>query len=435
MQLIRYELQYTLKSLYDKKMKARKILSSAFAIIITFTTGNQHAKGNDWTQWRGLKHDGIADSNQDPPIKFSSKENVIWSTKVPGRGHGSPTIYGDRIFLATADEKVKTQTLICLNRLNGKEIWSKEVHRGGFPQKSNKKASQASSTPATDGKLVYINFLNKGIVYTTAFDYNGNKIWQQKISDYILHQGFSTSPAIYKSLVIVSADNKSGGAICGLNRSNGKVVWKVDRPKEPNYTSPVIYELNGRDELVFQGCNLVTSLDPNTGKKFWEISGSTTECVSSIVTDGKRVFTSGGYPRNHVSAISADGSGKVIWENISRVYVPSMIVKNGYLYAVMDNGNAMCWNSETGKNMWKERLNRTTSASPVMVGERIYAVDENGNFSVFAADPKKFKVIAKNKLGDQVFATPVICDSKIFARVAENVGDVRQEVLYCIGKK
>ena len=187
-------------------MKERKILSSVFAIIIIFTTSNQHAEGDDWAQWRGLKHDGIADSNQDPPIKFSSKKNVLWSTKIPGRGHGSPTIYGDRIFLATADEKAKTQTLICLDRLTGKEIWNKEVHRGGFPQKSNKKASQASSTPATDGKLVYINFLNKGAVHTTAFDFNGNKIWQQKISNYILHQGFSTSPAIYKSLLIVSAD-------------------------------------------------------------------------------------------------------------------------------------------------------------------------------------------------------------------------------------
>ena len=161
-------------------MKARKILLSVFAIIIFLKTSSQQTRGNDWAQWRGLKHDGIADSNQDPPVKFSSEENVLWSTKVPGRGHGSPTIYGGRIFLATADEKMKTQTLICFNRLNGKEIWSKEVHRGGFPQKSNTKASQASSTPATDGKLVYINFLNKGAVFTTAFDYDGNKIWQQK---------------------------------------------------------------------------------------------------------------------------------------------------------------------------------------------------------------------------------------------------------------
>ena len=101
----------------------------------------------------------------------------------------------------------------------------------------------------------------------------------------------------------------------------------------------------------------------------------------------------------------------------------------------MDNGNAMCWDSKTGKNMWRERLNRTTSASPVMVKDRIYAIDETGNFSVFSANPEKFKILAKNKIGDQAFATPVICDSKIFVRVAEIIGGKRQEFLYCIGEK
>ena len=337
--------------------------------------------------------------------------------------------------MATADESLKTQSLICINRKTGERVWTRKVHEGGFPEKSNKKASHASSTPATDGKLVYVNFLNDGAVYTTAYDFEGKKIWRQKISSYILHQGFSTSPAIYKSLLIVSADNKGGGAICGLNKNDGQIVWKINRPKKPNYTSPVIYNLNGRDELIFQGCDLVTSLDPLTGKKLWETSGSTTECVSSIVTDGEHVFTSGGYPRNHVSAIKADGSGEVAWENISRVYVPSMIVYKDYIYAVMDNGNAMCWDSKTGKNMWRERLNRTTSASPVMVKDRIYAIDETGNFSVFSANPEEFKILAKNKIGDQAFATPVICDSKIFVRVAEIIEGERQEFLYCIGEK
>ena len=211
------------------------------------------------------------------------------------------------------------------------------------------------------------------------------------------------------------------------------MVWKINRPKKPNYTSPVIYKLKGRDELIFQGCDLVTSLDPLTGKKLWETTGSTTECVSSIVTDGEHVFTSGGYPKNHVAAIKADGSGEVVWENISRVYVPSMLISKGYLYAVMDNGNVMCWNSKTGKNMWRERLNRTTSASPVMVKDRIYAIDESGNFSVFSTNPDEFKILAKNKIGDQAFATPVINDSKIYVRVAEMIEDKRQEILYCIG--
>ncbi|MCP4849816.1 MAG: PQQ-binding-like beta-propeller repeat protein [Verrucomicrobiaceae bacterium] len=392
-------------------------------------------KAGDWPQWRGMRHDGIADAARMPPLKFSATENVRWEVPVPGRGHGSPIIHGKNIFLATADERSKTQSLICLDRDTGKITWSREVHRGGFPKKSNKKASHASSTPACDGKSVFISFLNAGAVYTTAFDLKGEQLWQTKITDYILHQGFATSPAIYKSLLIVSADNKGGGAVCGLRREDGSVAWRIDRPKYPNYASPVIYRINGSDQLIFQGCNLVSSYDPANGKKRWQVKGATTECVSSIVTDGVHVFTSGGYPRNHVSAMKADGSGEAVWENISRVYVPSMLVKDGYLFAVMDNGNAMCWKCDTGEQMWRERLNRTTSASPVLVGDHIYAVDEQGNFSVFRANPKSFKVLAKNKLGDQVFATPVICDGRIYARVVESTGEVRQEKLYCIGEK
>ena len=412
------------------------IISTIYSVILLILSNNVGTcQEKNWSQWRGLNYDGIANSEQNPPISFNKKNNIIWSSKIEGRGHGSPTVYGNKVFLASADESLKTQSLICINRKTGERVWTRKVHEGGFPEKSNKKASHASSTPATDGKLVYVNFLNDGAVYTTAYDFEGKETWRQKISSYILHQGFSTSPAIYKSLLIVSADNKGGGAICGLSKNDGEIVWKINRPKKPNYTSPVIYNLNGRDELIFQGCDLVTSLDPLTGKKLWETSGSTTECVSSIVTDGEHVFTSGGYPRNHVSAIKADGSGEVAWENISRVYVPSMIVYKDYIYAVMDNGNAMCWNSKTGKNMWRERLNRTTSASPVMVKDRIYAIDETGNFSVFSANPEEFKILAKNKIGDQAFATPVICDSKIFVRVAEIIEGERQEFLYCIGEK
>jgi len=393
------------------------------------------AKAEDWPQWRGMRHDGIADSAKMPPLKFSATEKVRWSVPIPGRGHGSPIIHGKNIFLATADEKSRTQSLICIDRDTGKVTWERVVHRDGFPNKSNKKASNASSTPACDGRSVFISFLHAGAVYTTAFDLKGKQLWQTKITDYILHQGFATSPAIYQSLLIVSADNKGGGAVCGLKRTDGSVVWRIDRPKYPNYASPVIYRINDLDQLIFQGCNLVSSYDPANGKQRWQVKGATTECVSSIVTDGVHVFTSGGYPRNHVCAMKADGSGEVVWENISRVYVPSMLVRDGYLFAVMDNGNAMCWHSDTGKQMWKERLNRTTSASPVMVGDRIYAVDEQGNFSVFKADPKSFKVLAKNKLGDQVFATPVICGGRIYARVAEMGGGVRQEKLYCIGEE
>jgi outer membrane protein assembly factor BamB len=389
----------------------------------------------DWPCWRGLNHDGIADADQNPAVKFSPSSNVKWVASVPGRGHGSPTVFGDRVFLAIADEKEMTQSLLCLDRETGKEVWTTVVHKGGFPEKMNKKASHASSTPACDGERVFINFMNGGAAHTTALTLDGKQIWQSKICDYIVHQGYGSSPALYKSMVIVSADNKSGGAVCAFDRKDGKLIWKVDRPKMPNYASPVIHTIGGRDQLILQGCELVTSIDPMTGKKIWEHEGATTECVSSIVTDGEHVFTSGGYPRNHVAAMKADGSGDIVWENGSRVYVPSMIVRDGFLFAVTDNGVAICWNSKTGEEMWKERLGREVSGTPILVGDRIYSGDESGQIFVFSADPKKFEILSENKMGDQTLSTPAICDGQIFVRVAVDEGNVRQEKLFCIEAK
>lgn len=407
------------------KMIARHILVLS---LLTFT-----AQAADWPCWRGSKHDGIADANQTPPKEFSAaSKNVRWVADIPGRGHGSPAIFGKRVFLAVADEKAKTQSLLCLDRETGKELWTTVIHSGGFPEKMNQKASHASATPACDGELVFINFMNSDAAFTTALSLDGKQVWQQKICDYIVHQGYGSSPAIYKNLLIVSADNKSGGAIRAFERTTGKPVWKVDRPKLPNYGSPIIYEIGGRDQAIFQGCDLVTSLDPATGKKLWENAGATTECVASIVSDGTHVFTSGGYPKNHVAAMKADGSGEVVWENTSRVYVPSMLVKDGYLFAVLDNGVAMCWKCDTGEVMWKERLGRPVTGSPVLVGNLIYSGDETGQFFVFSANPKEFKIIAQSQLGDETLSTPVICDSHIFARVAVNANDKRQEKLYCI---
>src|SRR5205085_7408130 len=140
-------------------------------------------------------------------------------------------------------------------------------------------SSLASSTVACDGRRLFINFLNKGAIWTTALNRDGKQLWQTKVADYVLHQGFGSSPAVYESLVLVSADNKGGGLIAGLDRATGKVVWKQERPKLPNYASPIILRADGRDQLVMTGCDLVAGFAPLTGKKLWEVKGSTTECV------------------------------------------------------------------------------------------------------------------------------------------------------------
>ena len=397
--------------------------------------GSINVAPSDWPWWRGPHRNGIAAADQKPPMKWSDSENILWQSAIPGRGHGSPTVVGDQVFLATADHEHEIQSVLCFQRKTGERLWQSEVHRGGFEKKGNSKSSLASSTVACDGQRVFINFLHAGAIYTTALSRDGQQLWQTKITDYVLHQGFGSSPAIYQSLVIVSADNKGTGAIAALDRASGKIVWKQVRPQFPNYTSPIILKVAGREQLLFTGCDLVTSFEPLTGQKLWEIDGSTTECVTSAVTDGQLIFTSGGYPKNHMSAVKADGSGKVVWENNSRVYVPSMLVRDGYLYSVLDAGVAMCWKGDTGEEVWKGRLGGTFSASPVLVGEHFFATNESGKTFIFKATPEAFDLVAENQLGEEVFATPTLCGDRIYMRVAHQTNGQRQEMLYCLGQR
>ena len=388
---------------------------------------------SDWPAWRGPTRDGQAAPGQNPPLEWSESKNIAWKVPVPGRGHGSPTVVGERIYLPTADPTKQSQSVLCLDRRAGKLIWETEVHGTGADPGKHSNSSAASSTIACDGERLYINFLNHGAVHTTALSLDGKILWQQKVCDFVTHQGFASSPVLHQSLVLVSGDNRGGGALAALDRATGRMVWSEPRPKLPNYTTPAVLEAGGRTQMVVVGCNLVTSLDPLTGKKLWEVTGSTEECVVTAVTDGARIFASGGYPRNHTMALQADGSGRIAWQNTARVYVPSMLVKSGHLYAVMDAGLAVCWKADTGEELWKERLGGDFFASPVMAGDRIYAVNVAGKAFVFEARPAGFKLLAQNQLGNQAYASPVICGDRIYLRVAAR-GESRQEFLYCVAQ-
>ena len=191
----------------------------------------------------------------------------------------------------------------------------------------------------------------------------------------------------------------------------------------------------GRDQLLLAGCDHVSSFDPLSGKQLWEVEGSTTECVGSIVSDGRLVFASGGYPKKLTLAVRADGSGEVVWENSTQSYVPSMMVHNGYLYTVTDAGIVYCWKADSGEELWKTRLGGTFNTSPVLVGELLFATNQEGKTTIFKASPDGFQLIAENQLGEDVYATPVICGGQIFMRVAQGLAKARQEWLYCIGDK
>lgn len=388
----------------------------------------------DWPWWRGPNRNGVANAEQKPPTEWSATKNVAWKSPVPGRGHSSPTVVGPHVYLATADEEQDTQSVLCYDRTTGKLLWQTEVHRGGLMRK-HEKSSGASGTVACDGERLLISFANSDAVFVTALSLAGEQLWQTKLADYVIHQGYGASPAIYQSLVIAAADSHAGGVLAGLDRKSGEIAWKHDRPKQPNYTSPIILHAAGRDQLLLIGCDLVSSFDPIHGDAIWEVAGATTECVTSTVTDGERIFSSGGYPKNHLAAIRADGSGKIEWETKDRVYVPSLLEKEGYLYGVLDAGVAVCWQCDTGQPQWKERLGGDFSSSPVLVGDTIYASNETGDTYVYRADPAKFAEIAVNKLGDQVMGSATICGGRIYLRVVEQVAGKTQEMLYCLARQ
>jgi outer membrane protein assembly factor BamB len=389
---------------------------------------------DDWPWWRGLGRNGVAADGQTPPITWGTTSNVAWKVAIPGRGHGSPSVLGPHVFIATANPTAETQTVFCFDRETGKRVWETVVHRGPLEKRGNAKSSQASCTPACDGQKLYVNFLHKGAVVTSALDLSGRIIWQTTVTNYQTHQGFSSSPCLFGSLVLVSADNRAGGVVVGMSRATGQVAWKQQRPKKANYTSPIVFKVAGRDQALMVGTNLVSSYDPRTGKKLWEIDGATTECVTSVVSDGTRIFTSGGYPRNHVQAILADGSGTTAWQNTQRVYVPSMVAHDKTLYAVLDTGIAVAWDTVTGNTLWKKRLGGTFTSSLVLAAGNLYATDESGQTTVFAASRKGLDIKAKNRLGQQTYSSMAICNSRIFHRVAmTNTSDgSRNEWLYCL---
>ena len=158
------------------------------------------------------------------------------------------------------------------------------------------------------------------------------------------------------------------------------------------------------------------------------------ETVVTATTDGTRVFVSGGYPKLHTMAVEADGSGKIAWENNTKVYVPSMLVRAGHVFAVLDAGHAVCWNSATGEELWREKVDKDFFSSPVMLGSRIYATSLRGATSVFEATPQTCTLLSQNQLGDESYASPAICGDRIYLRGVKKA-EPRQEYLWCIGEK
>ena len=412
-------------------------MRTSCVLIVLAASLTFEARADDWPWWRGPERNGVASVEQNPPTRWSETQNIVWKVPVPGRGHSSPTIVGNKIFLATADESRQVQTVMAFQRDNGDVLWKQDISQGGFP-KTHPKNTHATCTVACDGERVFVAFHHHRKVVLTALDVEGNKLWEKTPGAFDPRQyeyGYAPSPLIYDDLVIIAADYEKGGFLAAYDRASGKQAWKTPRPRKLSFSSPALERIGGRDQLLISGCDLVSSYDPRNGRRIWAAPGTTMATCGTMVRHNDIVIASGGYPKPETIAVKADGSKRVLWRNKQKCYEQSMIVHNGFIYAITDRGIAYCWRATDGREMWKSRLKGPLSASPVLVGDTIYQANEMGTTFVFKANPARYEEVARNQLGDESFATQSICDGRIYTRVASRRGNGgRQEFLVAIGR-
>ncbi|QDT66595.1 outer membrane protein assembly factor BamB family protein [Calycomorphotria hydatis] len=390
-----------------------------------------------WPTWRGPNRNGVA-PGVNPPLKWSARENILWSAQLPGRGHGSPCIYDGKVIVATADEINQQQGLFAYDADNGKVLWRVEVSRGGFPgqREMHHESTHASCTPACDGELVFVAFLHHNSVQVSAYTLDGKKAWGEvNVGSFRSKFGYAPSPSLYGPYVVIAADHQGGGYLAALDRKTGEIKWRRRRPAVSSYASPLIANVAGKDQLLMAGCDQIASFDPATGDPTWSVSGTSSACTGTVVYEDGLVASSGGFPDRETMVVSADGSRDVLWRKSVKAYVPSMLLHDGLLYLVSDDGRSLCIDAKTGEEKWRTRLQgKLFRASPVWVDDHVLISNNEGLTYVFKATGDSYQQVAANKLGTETYASPAIVGDRIYLRVASGSGGNRQETLYCVGE-
>ncbi len=399
------------------------------AVLLALVLSAFGAAAEEWPGWRGPRGDGTS-TETGFAVRWSATENVRWKVPLPGRGYSSPIVWGDRIVLTACLEKQRERRLLCLDRRDGRILWNRLVLTSDLEGK-HRLNSYASSTPVTDGRRVWVAFLDGKTFRTYCYDIEGKLIWQVAPGEFHSKHGFCSSPVLYKDTVIFNGDQDAVAWIVALERETGKERWRADRPNRTrSYVPPVIFEAAGRPQLVLSGSKCVAAYDPGTGKPIWIVDGPTDQFVASLVHAGGIFFVTGGYPDHHLLGIRPDGTGNVtkthiVWRDTRGVsYVPSPIAWGNHFYVVSDGGIASCLEAKTGKRHWMERLGPHHSASAVAAEGRLYFPDDTGTTHVLEAGPA-FKVAARNALGEACFASPALSRGQIYIRTVKH--------LFCIG--
>src|SRR6185312_502298 len=357
------------------------IAAGLLTTLAILATSSGAASGTNWPQWRGPSGQGVS-TEKNLPSDWTPTKNIKWKTAIPGRGHSSPIVWDNKIFLTTAveGEVVPGATavkhidegkeylhpdsvgadhkhlfkVICINRDTGKVMWEQTAFAGTPYDNRHRKASFASSTPVTDGKLVYAFFGTEGLY---AYDFNGKLAWKTQVGKLgTFGMGVGTSPIIASDFLIIQGDEESGASsfMVAIDKRTGKEAWRTARKVQASWATPLLVTNGKHSEIITAGNEAVIAYDPATGKELWRHKGVESNAIPSPVANSEMVFISAGFPAKVAMAIKIGSSGDlgdaVVWKyEKGTAYVPSPILLDNYLYLTTDRGIITCIDARTGE--------------------------------------------------------------------------------------
>jgi outer membrane protein assembly factor BamB len=398
-----------------------------------------------WGQWRGPSATGVS-RLANPPTEWSETRNVRWKVEIPGRGTGSPVVWGDRIYLLTAvpvnvplgashdargartPRDVHQYKLLAIDRKTGRIVWERTAREEAPHEPSHPdNGSWASSSPIVDGEHVIAYFESRGIY---AYDLNGTLVWEKDLGDKQMRQQFGegSTPALSGNTLVIVWDHITGPSfVVALDKRNGKELWRVSRDEIDTWATPLIVPHAGRHQVVTPAMNRIRSYDLETGRIVWEGPGTTMNAIPSPVAFEGMVFLMSGFRGNNLKAVrladargDISGTGAIVWElDRDTPYVPSPVLYDGILYILKtNNGLLSAYDAKTGKPHYLlQRLEKAPNvfSSPVGAAGRLYIVDRDGTTAVVRHGPT-FELLAVNVLDDGFDASPALVDGEMLLR-------------------
>jgi len=402
------------RSATDKARGHRSAMTLSIAIsLLVAACTTLH--GADWRQFRGPNGNGAAEE-ADVPTALNATNGPSWQANLPGRGLSSPIIVGDRVFV-TCSSGLKQQRLhvICFNVADGAKQWERQFWATGRTM-CHEKISVAAPTPASDGERVVAIFSSNDIV---CLDLDGNLIWFRGLGrDYPNASnslGMSSSLVVACGVAVAQVESQSEAFTVGLDLQSGVNRWKLARSRGPNWTSPVLLRMGETELVALQSPKGVTAIEPATGRTVWNFTNSTAAMPSSTL-GGNKLFV----PAQGLTALefgAGDGPPKSLWRsNQLRPGTASPAVLGGRIYSLNDGGVLACGDTTTGDRLWQLRLKGPFSASPVGAGPYLYCVNENGLAQVVDTTKPEGEVVSELDLGESILSTPSIAHGAIYFR-------------------